>query len=176
LRLPWTTDRGRLDGTIARLDAWILELRSTRTRVMELESAPRASAELSEIGAKVSALVAATDKLEGLGGILGARTDALEAERKQMTLAIAEGIERVDRADRRIKDTVRRARKELADDGYAHSGLEAEASEFRPIDGAGGPAGGLQPVPGALEEVDEAPSTIPGVTLAQLRQIRGFHV
>ena len=83
------------------------------------------------------------DALEGLDGRL-----------RTMTHAVAEGIERTDRAERRIKATVRRARAEFAEYDVEHAGLEAEAGELRLLD-AGGSDG--RRVPTVREEVEEAP-------------------
>ena len=83
-------------------------------------------------------------------------TEALLAEHKDMKLAIAEGIERVDRAERRIKDTVRRARKKLADSGLVDDGLEAEEQELRLLDGE--PSEGVEVLKVREDvEVDNAP-------------------
>ena len=94
----------------------------------------------------------------------------LEAQMIELRMAVAEGIQHVERVEKRIKGTIRRARKEFADEGYEHAGLEAENSELQHLDGTGGPEGGMLPMP---EELGEAQSSIPGVTVAQLRTIRG---
>ena len=89
-------------------------------------------------------------------------------------LAVSEGIERVDRSERRIKATVARARKELAARGFDDPGLEAEAHELRVVDGDGGADGGVPAVSEEVAEVDGAPSSIRGVSAAQLRQRWGY--
>lgn len=69
-----------------------------------------------------------------------ALTDAvsdLEEKAREQTLAIAEGIERVDRAERRVRAAVQRARKRLEEHGYSDEGLEAEAEQLQLIDGDG---------------------------------------
>lgn len=66
--------------------------------------------------------------------------------RDQLTMAVAEGIENVQRAERRVRATVARARKELREHGMESAGLEAEWSELRERDGDGGEGEGVPPV------------------------------
>jgi len=76
-------------------------------------------------------------------------TDAvadLEEGQREQTLAIAEGIERVDRAERRVRAAVGRARKRMEDLGYIDEGLEAEAAQLREIDGDDGPEQRMLPL------------------------------
>jgi len=94
----------------------------------------------------------------------------LQEEFGVLRMAVAEGIEHVERVERRIQATVRRARKELAEEGVEHPGLEAEASELQLIDGGGSDRAWVPPVP---ENVGGAESSIPGVTQEQIRRVRG---
>jgi len=92
---------------------------------------------------------------------------------KDITLAVSEGIERVDRSERRIQATVKRARKELAAEGIVDPGVEAEAHQLQLVDGDGGEP---SPVPAVREQVAPASSeasSIKGVSLEQLRRARG---
>lgn len=93
--------------------------------------------------------------------------DALQETRA----AVAEGIQHVERVEKRIRGTVRRARKELADNGFQHDGLEAEAEDLRLFDGDGGEDGWVPPV---QQDVGDAPSSIPGLSRMQLLRIRGL--
>ena len=109
------------------------------------------------------------------------RLDALQADlerlttrMKELTHATAEGIERVERSERRVQNTIQRSRKELAQFGYESAGLEAEAAELRLVDGGGGEESQLPTVRPEVAEPAEESSSLPGVTLAQLRQIRGL--
>ena len=148
MRLPWN----------ASIEALARELQGTCARLERLETAPSPELDLKalegrrvldhrELSAKIEAvevrLKMLDDALEGLDGRL-----------RTMTHAVAEGIERTDRAERRIKATVRRARAEFAEFDVEHAGLEAEAGELRLID-AGGSDG--RRVPTVREEVEEAP-------------------
>jgi len=89
---------------------------------------------------------------------------------KDLTFAVSEGIERTDRAERRIRNAIQRARKELASRGFDDPGLEAEAHELRLVDGEGSGDGGVPAVSTEVAEVDGAPSSIRGVTAEQLRR------
>lgn len=63
-----------------------------------------------------------------------------------LTHAIAEGIERVDRSERRIRQVVTRARQKLADSGLADDALEAEAEQLQLLDAERSGGRGVQPV------------------------------
>lgn len=149
------------------------ELEALRLRVEQVEAWP-------DLGQRVeTCLVTLAKHRENSDGLtarvdhLERDVDALHDERKDLVIAIAEGIERTDRAERRIKNTIRRARKELEGRGYADPGLEAEAFEFREVNGDGGDESGLQPLPAPVETVPEE-SSIPGVPLETLRHARGL--
>lgn len=94
--------------------------------------------------------------------------EELEGRMQHLTLAIAEGIDRVDRSERRVKQTVRRAQQKLAAHGFEDDGLEAEADQLRFFDGDGGEGGGMPPVredvggPGPTEEELATWASIPG--------------
>lgn len=106
-----------------------------------IETALRSSPDLSSVEEAIAQLrqVAQThdDELEQLQ----------EAVRDQ-TLAIAEGIERVDRAERRVRAAVGRARRRMEELGYVDEGLEAEAAELRELDADGGNEEGVYAMPG----------------------------
>ena len=94
--------------------------------------------------------------------------DLFNQQSDQMRFAISEGIERVDRAERRIKATVARARKELSRRGYEDPGLDAEADELRNSDGNGSDERGLSTVPDEVEAAAGAAPTPRRLTLAEL--------
>lgn len=64
--------------------------------------------------------------------------------------AVAEGIKHVERAENRIRATVRRAREELEEGGVRSPGLEAEARDLFGEHGDGGGARGVPPVPNGV--------------------------
>lgn len=75
-----------------------------------------------------------------------AHRELVREEVKKQNLAIAEGIEHVDRAERRVRTSVRRAQKRLEEHGFVDPTVEAEADGLRELDGDRGPTGGVQPV------------------------------
>ena len=98
------------------------------------------------------------------------RCDALEERNSEILLAVDHGIRHVDRAENRIRATIRRAREELEEVGVEHPGLEAEYRELRAIDGGGGPEA---PVPPMSPDMGQVQSSVPGVPPELLRRVRG---
>lgn len=84
----------------------------------------------------------------------------LQVRINELTMAVAEGIQHVDRAERRVKATVARARRQLEDSGLESPGLEAEWAELRERDGDGGEERGVQPVREAVEADPSRPVTL----------------
>jgi len=152
-----------LSGILARLAA----LESAQ-HAIESEGTP------GEHGAAIDDLRARQDVLQGISGNLRAELDRYGAQLKVLTAAVGEGIQRVERDERRIKATVARARKELADSGFEHEGLEAEATDLRLVDGAGGDEQGVPAVPEELAGDSDTPSSVPGVSVEELQRIRGL--
>ena len=105
---------------------------------------------------------------------LQAETVALSTRLDGYGAALAEGIERVDRSERRIRQTVSRARKDLEDEGAAHAGLEAEHAQLQLLDGGRGESGEVSVVPADVAEDLAQPRGIPG-TFSQevLKALRG---
>jgi hypothetical protein len=89
--------------------------------------------------------------------------DELHDQVRGQTLAIAEGIERVDRSERRVRAAIGRARKRMEDLGYVDESLEAEHHSIYAGDGDGGNAEGVQPVHEAMAGPEQADmSAFPG--------------
>jgi len=78
--------------------------------------------------------------------------ERLQNTAKDQNVAISEGIERTDRAERRVRATVARAKKRLDDAGYSDEGIQAEIQEFDQADGFGGRESPVQPLPNGLAE------------------------
>lgn len=95
-------------------------------------------------------------------------------ENKLQTIAIAEGIERVDRSERRVAATVARAEKKLAESGFEDPGIQAELEGLHLLDGDRIGTGGVPPLQPSLDDPGDRPSSIPGVTVAELRKVRGL--
>lgn len=87
------------------------------------------------------------DELQETCSTLTARMEATDSDLTEVKLAVDDGIRHVDRAERRIRATVKRAREQLSEHGLESAGLEAEAAELRVIDGGGSEPEGVQPVP-----------------------------
>ena len=116
------------------------------------------------------ASVAFGDQLELFGSQMGEVTRRLDETR----LAVSEGIERVDRAERRIKATVKRARSELASRGFQDDGLDAENFELQLLDGDGSEPSELPAVHETVEAVKPEASSVAGVPIDTLRKVRGI--
>lgn len=100
------------------------------------------------------------------------RIAALQTHINDLTIAIDTGVNRVQRSENRVRAIIQGARKELAEHGFEHAGVEAETSELRKVDGEGSDGGRVPPVPENVEATDDAPSSIRGVTIAQLRRAK----
>jgi hypothetical protein len=98
------------------------------------------------------------------------KMEGLERTTRNLQLDLEEGIQRVDRAERRTRAVVTKARRELRDAGFEHPGIEAEVADLHLLDGGIGPEEGL---PAVREDVamgppDVSPSAVPGLTVNQL--------
>jgi len=142
------------------LDALREQLEGILARLERVESAPTP-------GDRVT-------NLESLALELDTRLSELTHKNKDLTFAVSEGIERTDRAERRIRNAIQRARKELAARGFDDPGLEAEAHELRIVDGDGGADGGVPVVSEEVAEVGGEASSIKGVSAEQLRKRWGY--
>jgi len=138
------------------LDALREQLEGILARLDRVESAPTA--------------VDRVLNLEELGVAQDAHLDQITTQIKDLTFAVSEGIERTDRAERRVRGVIQRARKELGARGYEDPGLEAEAYELRAVDGDRGKDGGVPTVPEEVAAVEPAPSSIKGVSADLLRK------
>ena len=83
-----------------------------------------------------------------------ARILVIEQQIKILKFAIEEGIERVDRAERRIKAVVTSAEKNLAELGYEDPGIAAESTQLRERDELSGEGEEVQPVPSSVGDDD----------------------
>ena len=135
--------------------------------------------ETGQLSAKGRATIGANETeitaLQALQHRLEDRLNRVVEDLEQTRQAVAEGIANVTRTDNRIKATIARATKEFKKRGFESPGLEAEAVDLRPVDGTGGEEPGLPAVREALDAIPEEPSSVPGVTLAQLQRVRGVY-
>ncbi len=65
---------------------------------------------------------------------------------EELIFAVSEGISKVERAESRIRATVKRARAQLEEGGTYSPALDAESQELRVIDGGAGEEEGVPPV------------------------------
>lgn len=164
---------------------WRKELEAVLSAIIDrlgaLESTPPPEDHLPAISRLQANLGTLTDQERAVADLrfemvaLGARVEslgeshtALQDDAKRTMLAVSDGIERVDRAHHRIKATVARAKAELKKLGYTDPGLAAEDRELRLVDGGGSEPVGLQPVSEDVGISEDAPSSVPGVTIGQL--------
>lgn len=153
-------------------------VKDTCSKIERLESVSRPDFDVSEMETRHRLdLEELAVRISGIEVRVGEWTDTLdsiEGKLRTMTHAISEGIERTDRAERRIKATVRRARKELSEAGLTDPGVDAENLELRLLDGEGGDGGKLPPLRENMEPPENGASSVRGVTLEQLQRARGF--
>ncbi len=147
-------------------------------RLDALESAPPPEYDLDRLRGIMAGVSGQTNtRLDAAElGILQFTRAMEETEQrvKDLTFAVAEGIERVDRSERRIHATVKRARKELAEHGFESPRLEAEAAELRSVDGKGGVESEVPSLPAGVGPTSETPSSIKGVPAETLARVRGI--
>jgi len=97
--------------------------------------------------------------------------DRNEGRIESLTLAVSDGIQRSDRAEKRIQKTVASAKRKLDAGGVEHAGLDAEFEALPQADGDPRPPDQLHIVP---ENVERSRSTgIPGLSPETLDQMMG---
>lgn len=148
-------------------------LRQNSDRILALESDETPSADLTKLENGVEKALEDIQTIDGVTENLAEQFEVLRLAHKATIIAVAEGIERVERYERRIKATVARAKKELAEQGFEHAGIEAEAAELGLVNGGGGEAVPVRPVPNPVA-ASASPTRVKGVvTRAKLRNARG---
>lgn len=166
--LPSRRNTERLDvadAYLARLDA----------RIDRLETSGAEVGDLASLRDRVALTVESDRANAERIGQLGLALEDLQTSHKEIVIAVSEGIERTDRAERRIKATVKRARAELAERGLLDPALESEDHELREVDGGRGKRDGLLPVQPKVASPAEQASSIRGVSVEALRKVRGFY-
>jgi len=168
--LPWNRADARFKKALEKT------LWDFRADVAELQSRPVPEdwrPDVMAVEGNLAALTVTVDSIT-LPQELIERIDSLEAKNKEMTFAVAEGIERTARAERRIGQTIARARAELQKRGFTDPGIEAEDRHLRLVNAEGGDGGGVSDVPEEVAEPTGTPSSVRGVSVEQLRAARGF--
>ena len=167
-----------LEARLGVVDDWLKgfgsSLQAQDTQLHELNGELRKARELA-----LEALAQSQDALE-TRQLARSHEDRLT----NLTLAVAEGIAHVERAEARIRATVQRARAQLAESGIESPALEAEGDQLQLLDEAGGGGRKLHavredvepspPSPGLQDRPDDRlPSPVPGMTRGELRRFRG---
>lgn len=101
-----------------------------------------------------------------------ARVSSLEADHADLRAAVAHGIDDVTRINNRINASLRRYHEERDESGYSSPALDSELERVQPGDGVGGGEVGVPQLP---EDVEEAQSSIPGVSARELAMVRGVY-
>jgi len=170
----------RFRDLFGRKDATLAALAEIRDRVERLETSPvpdlppAIDARLTQLSRRDADLQDGVDTNAHNLGLLQENADGFDHWRKEIVIAVSEGIERTDRAERRIKATVQRARKQLETLGYVDDAVEAEAVELRLLDGEGSRSGEVPPVSTGVDEPSPESSSVRGVPLETLKRARGY--
>jgi len=94
------------------------------------------------------------------------RLEELERQIPDLFKAVAEGIEHVDRNEKRVRGIVTGAKRRFAAEGYEDPGVEAEFDSLPDVDAGSGESQGVLPLSndvGAVEEQGSAWETVPGM-------------
>lgn len=176
--LPWKRDiidlEQRLGVSLQDLNAALVDLQSKPVADPWQPDVRSLQANLGGLTERLATLETQLDLFPTFPPEIAGRIEALELKVKDQTHAISEGIERTARAERRIGQTIARARKELKSRGFTDPGLEAEDRELRLVDGGGSEPAGLQPVPRDVDAPGAEASSVKGVTVAELSRARGL--
>ena len=140
-------------------------------RIEKLETVPRPPVDFTDLRERIdNAIATVTDRVDELT----VAHQELRDGHKDLILAVSEGIERTERAERRVQATVKRARKELSERGLSDPGLEAENQELSDIDGDRGGNGEVPAVRAPVAPVAPQASSVPGVPLDTMARFRGL--
>ena len=157
--------QGQLEALAGAIAA--LEARSDAFETVVGDLTDRADARADATGAALDRTKERLDLLtEGIASCID-RLDGLDALVAETRQATALGIEKVERAEMRIKATVQRAQKKLADSGVSDPSLDTEVEQLRLIDGNGSD---IAPVPTLPTRV-ETPATRHESMVEQLRAL-----
>jgi len=151
-----------------KVTAW--DYQRIQARLEALESRPLAVDFAPQIQSINDSAVQILDRLSGMDESVG----ELVTSHSELIHAVDEGIQRTERAERRIRTTIRSAKKKLAESGLADDAVDAEAEGLRLVDGEREPEGGVPPVRESVEGAADEASSIPGVTQDTLRRVRGY--
>ena len=105
---------------------------------------------------------------------LGEVIEVLRADyatwKADINLAVAEGIQNVGRAEKRIQATIRRAKEQLEEHGMESAGLEAEYRDLQSVHGNGSDQIELPEVPPSVADCGDRFAAFPGTWDGSLNQ------
>ena len=149
-------------------------VRGIAARLCDLETAPVPALNLDPLRRELTDQWDSHRVLQTQVEALADAVEGITGKLKDYAFALSEGIERTDRAERRIKATVARARKSLQERGLEDPNLESEAFALRERDGAGSEEDGVLAMHPQVAEDEPQASSIRGVSLDTLRRARGW--
>jgi len=100
--------------------------------------------------------------LKLFGDTTRASIRALEDRMDTLTAAVAEGIDHVDRNEKRVRGIITGARRRFEAEGYEDPGVEAEAATLPELDDRSEPEEGVHPLRNDVEQSDSWDS-VPGM-------------
>jgi len=151
-----------------KVDPW--DLQRIQARIEALESRPLAVDYATALKNLNDAGMVMLERIGALGDVVS----ELSTSHAGLLHAVDEGIQRTERAERRIRTTIRSARKRLADSGVTDDAVEAEAAGLRLIDGDPGEGERVPAVREGVEDAAGETSSISGVSRETLRRVRGY--
>jgi len=149
-------------------------IRGIVARLCDLETAPVPALDLDPVRLKLDQQWEAHRLLQSQVVDLAGAVEGMADKLKDYAFALSEGIERTDRAERRIKATVARARKSLQERGLEDPNLESEAFALRERDGDGSEEDGVLALRPSVDDAEPEASSIRGVSMDTLRRARGW--
>jgi len=170
----------RFRDLFGRKEATLAALAEIRDRIERLETAPvpdlppAIDARLTQLSRRDGELHTSIDSTHADVVELMEQVDGFDHWRKEIVIAVSEGIERTDRAERRIAATVQRARKKLEALGFTDDAVEAESVELRLLDGDGSEKSGVPAVSAEVANDEPEGSSVRGVPLETLKRARGY--
>lgn len=174
MKYPWTAIRDSLGAVLSRIDRTDTALQALTARVADLGDTSPATALEDALDVERATTARHRTTTEAALERLAEGIEQGRADNKNMLFAISEGIERVDRAERRVKASIQRAQAKLRAHGLEDEGLEAEASEFLPANGDGGEPGRVPTMPPDVESAETEDSSVKGVSLETMKRFRGL--
>jgi hypothetical protein len=150
------------------------DLPGIRDRLVALETTPQTPPDIAGLEERTEATAESLHILATRVDEIAENMEQVFDQFKDITLAVSEGIERTDRAERRIRQVAQRARKKLAEGGLEDPALEGEVADLHLEHGDGGEPRGVPPMRQEMAPPEPETSSVRGVPVETLRRARGF--